>query len=176
MTEEQIFGAAKLLGTSVIDLKPLLPQLMDVYSVGVKRKIEFVRQSSQLASEGKAPVVGRGICGLKFVGDYLSKFDLPGKQGTTGEGGPLGPPKRSHGEIHVLPAESLNYKWRLRIDAKAAMDLPVNNQIQQGLPSPYLIFGWSLNRLSLENGEKLLTTNEIEQTVMCDKTKNPNWN
>lgn len=125
MTEEQIFGAAKLLGTCMIDLNPLMPQLVDVYSVGVKKKIEFVRQSSSLAGDGKAPVVGRGICGLKMVGDYLSKFDLPGDGSR--EGGPLGPPKRSHGEIHVLPADSLNFKWRLRIDAKAALDLPVSN-------------------------------------------------
>ena len=39
-----------------------------------------------------------------------------------------------------------------------------------------MVVGWSLNKLGLENGEHLLSSNETEQTMMADKTTNPNWN
>lgn len=81
------------------------------------------------------------------------------------------------GEIHMLPPETLNFKWRMRCNIKSAVELPNSNLMSgQSMPSPYVVVGWSLNRLTLENGEHLLTNNETEQTVMADKTNNPNWN
>ena len=124
MSEEQIFGAAKLLGEAVIELNPLLPQLMDVYSVGVKKKVEFMRASANMMGEGKAPVVGRAICGLKFVGDYLSKFDVA--DNIERKPGMIGQPKVLMGEVHLMPPESFTFKWRIRCNFFSGMDLPLS--------------------------------------------------
>ena len=132
--------------------------------------MEFLRESSERAKAGQGPaVVGRATCTLKLVGDYLTKFEGPAD-------GIPGGPKKATGEMHVLPPEDPNFKWRVRVDVRAAENIPLNDVVAQGLPSTFLEFGWSLSSLSAAAGSSLLASNETEQTVMVDKTVNPNWN
>jgi len=44
----------------------------------------------------------------------------------------------------LLPAEEPNFKWRVRVDLRAALDFPLNRTSSGGLPSPYCELGWSL--------------------------------
>jgi len=53
----------------------LLPELLDVYGLGIRRKLEFRRTRGNEAPDVNSPIVGRATCTLKLVGDYLSKFD-----------------------------------------------------------------------------------------------------
>ena len=106
---------------------------------------------------------------MKLVGDYLTKFDGPADDIPGG-------PKQATGMMHVLPPEDPNFKWRIRCDAHAGENMPLNDVVAQGLPSCYLQFGWSLSNISTVAGGPLLNTNEIEQTDMVDKNVNPNWN
>lgn len=50
----------------------MMPQLIDVYGVGVRRKIEFSRKKEGTDEEA---TVARGSIGIKLVGDYISKYD-----------------------------------------------------------------------------------------------------
>ena len=74
---------------------------------------------------------------LKIVGDYMSKFESVDGQNLTG-------PKKSVSEVHLLPAEEPNFKWRLRVDLRACLDFPLNRSAPGGLPSAYCELGWSL--------------------------------
>jgi hypothetical protein len=52
----------------------------------------------------------------------------------------------SPGEIiHPLPAIDpfSEFSWRIRVDFRAAIDVPMNKATTTGLPSPYMEFGWS---------------------------------
>lgn len=85
-------------------------------------------------------VVGRMSITLKMVGDYLTKFDSAADS--------LGGPKKATGEMHVLPAERSDFAWRIRADVRAGVNMPLNDVVQQGLPSCFLDFGWSMADLS----------------------------
>lgn len=115
-------------------------------------------------------MVGRASCTLKLVGDYVTKFDGPGDSIP-------GAPKKSMGDIHILPAERPDFKWRIRVNAHSGQNMPLNNVIKQGLPSCYLEFGWNINYLSSnpESGS-LLPSAETEKTAMVENNQNPNWN
>ena len=59
-----------------------------------------------------------------------------------------GAPKRATGELHVLPAELPNYAWRIRCDVRAGENMPLQDVVNQGLPSCFVEFGWSLSDVS----------------------------
>ena len=61
-----------------------------------------------------------------------------------------GGPKRATGELHILPAERPDWKWRVRCDVRAGENMPLQDVINQGLPSCYIEFGWSLSDLSTQ--------------------------
>lgn len=82
------------------------------------------------------PIVGRAFIDLKIVGDYLTKYDSIGD-------GQKGAPKKSLGDMHVLPNEIPNFNWRMRCDIVSAENMPLNDAAQQMLPSCYIEFGWS---------------------------------
>ena len=97
----------------------MLPELLDVYGYGIRRKLEFRRPRKDASGDKDAmPIVGRATTTLKLVGDYLTKFDNDGSNIP-------GAPKRATGELHVLPAELPDYNWRIRIDARAGVNLPL---------------------------------------------------
>ena len=136
-----MYGSSKLLGTATVEITPLLPELLDVYGLGIRRKLEFRRSRAGQAPDANSPIVGRATCTLKLVGDYLTKFDneidaVPGA------------PKRATGELHILPAELPDYNWRIRADCRAGENMPLQDVVNQGLPSCFLEFGWSLSDLS----------------------------
>jgi len=72
----------------------------------------------------------------------------------------------------LLPAEEPNFKWRVRVDLRCALDVPIPNQPSGGLPegtegtlpSVYAEVGWSL----YENAEP----DEFNRvlSVMCENT------
>ncbi len=67
----------------------------------------------------------------------MSKYESLDGQKLTG-------PKKATSQVHLLPAEDPNYKWRVRVDLRAALDFPLNRTSSGGLPSPYCELGWSL--------------------------------
>jgi len=55
-------GQARLLGDCVLELGPLMPSINDIYGVGVRQQMAFVRRREQ-----QEVVVGRFTCILKLV-------------------------------------------------------------------------------------------------------------
>ena len=81
--------------------------------------------------------VGRCTVKIKIVGDYMSKFENLDGTKLTG-------PKKATSGVHLLPPEEPNFKWRIRVDLRAAVDFPLNRNSSGGLPSAYAELGWSL--------------------------------
>jgi hypothetical protein len=168
LTEAEIYGQAKLLGTCELPITPMLGELLDVQGLGLRRKVEFKRMSSN-PNDKEPKTVGRASAKIKMMGDYITKFDGPAD-------GIMGGPKKATGEMHVLPIDDHSFKWRIRVDLRAGENMPLNDVVAQGLPSCFVEYGWSFSSLSANAGNALLASNETEQSVLVDKSINPNWN
>jgi len=59
-------GQARLLGDCVLEMGPIMPSLNDIYGVGVRQSLAFLRRR-----DDKEVVVGRFTCVLKLVVRYL---------------------------------------------------------------------------------------------------------
>jgi hypothetical protein len=55
-------GQARLLGDCVFELGPIMPSINDIYGVGVRQSLAFLRRR-----DDKEVVVGRFTCILKLV-------------------------------------------------------------------------------------------------------------
>ena len=151
-------GQARLLGDWVLELGPLIPSLTDIHGIGVRRALEFSR-----TKDGSEVTVGRFTVLLKLVGEYMTQY--PGLEGTNLTG-----PKKSFGEIHLLPPEDSNFKWRIRADIRAAIDFPLNRVTPGGLPSWYVEIGWSLyEQTEPDEYTKIMS-------VLVEKNRHPHWN
>ena len=60
----------------------------------------------------------------------MTKYDFFDGRNLTG-------PRKAISQVHLLPAEEPNFKWRVRVDLRSALDAPLNRTTQQGLPSCY---------------------------------------
>lgn len=143
----------------------MMPQLIDVYGVGVRRKIEFSRKKD---GSGEDATVARGSVGIKLVGDYISKYDsVTGPQ--------AGAPQKALGNQHALPPERPNFAWRVRCNVRHGENMPLNDVIQSGLPSFYIEFGWSDTDLNA-NPESPIFLNsgpDTIQSLMVERNVNP---
>ena len=51
-------------------------------------------------------------------------------------------PRKAQSQVHALPVEEPQFKWRIRADLRQAIDVPqISSDI---LPSMYVELGWSL--------------------------------
>ena len=143
----------------------MMPQLIDVYGVGVRRKIEFVRRKEGSDQDN---VVARGSVSIKLVGDYITKHDSHASRQGSG-------PQKALGNQHALPPERPNFAWRIRCNIRHGENMPLNDVIQTGQPSYYLEFGWSDTNLNA-NPESPIFINSGPETLtslMVDKNVNP---
>jgi hypothetical protein len=141
-----------------------MPQLNDIYGgVGLRQHLSFARRR-----DGQQDVVvGRFIATLKMVGDYMTKYEFFDGKNLTG-------PKKAQSQVHMMPPEEPNFKWRVRVDLRCALDVPIpppGGGLPEGtMPSTYAEIGWSL----YENAEP----DEFNKvlSVMCEDTQSPHWN
>ena len=77
-------------------------------------------------------------------------------------------PKKAQSQVHPLPPEEPNFKWRVRVDLRCALDAPLS--APEVMPSCYAEVGWSL----YENAEPD-EYNKV-MSVMCENTRHPHWN
>ena len=96
-------------------------------------------------------------------GDYMTKYGAF-------EGTNLTAPKKATSGVHMLPPEDPSFKWRVRVDLRAAIDAPLNRTPPGGLPSCYCEFGWSL----YENTEPDEYTRIM--SVLIESNRHPHWN
>lgn len=77
-------------------------------------------------------------------------------------------PKKAQSQVHLLPAEEPNFKWRVRVDLRCALDVPAGPD--GSMPSMYAEIGWSLYE-----GAEPDEFNRV-LSVMCENTQSPHWN
>ena len=92
----------------------MMTALNDVHGVGVRQHLAFGRRRDE-----KEVTVGRFTCSLKIVGDYMTKYDFF-------DGATLTGPKKAMSQVHLMPAEEPNFKWRIRTTLRCALDVPLN--------------------------------------------------
>ena len=98
-----------MLGETSLDLVHLVGQLTDVLGVGIRQNLAFFRSKDGHTSE---TVVGKFGVLLKIVADYMSSTQ-------TGFGGRnLTGPRKAKAQVHPLPVEEPDFKWRIRVDLK----------------------------------------------------------
>jgi hypothetical protein len=87
----------------------------------------------------------------------MTKFEFFDGKNLTG-------PKKAVSQVHLLPAEDPNFKWRVRADIRCALDVPSNPNAPDGQPSCYAEIGWSLyDSVEPDSEHRLLS-------VMCEST------
>lgn len=144
-------GQARLLGDSILELGPLAPALTDVRGAGTRQHLKFTREH-----EGQIVTVGRFLITLKLVPTQNEPIESQGLVDI----------------FHPLPVVNpfTEFLWRVRVDFRAAYDVPLNIMSTTGLPSPYMEFGWS-HYVQQKPGE-----NETEKSILIPNSKNPFWN
>lgn len=76
--------------------------------------------------------VGRFIVNLKLVGEQIIPINDE-------------KPLESDEIFQPLPASDpfMSFTWRLRVDIRACMDMPLHRDSQSGLPRGFVKLGWS---------------------------------
>lgn len=92
-----------------------MSSLTDMHGVGVRQALAFGRKKGN-----DVATVGRFFVMLKLVGDYMTKY------GNFGDGANMTGPKTATSGVHLIPPEDPNFKWRVRVDLRAALDVPPN--------------------------------------------------
>lgn len=145
-------GQARLLGDCVLELGPLAAALTDVRGAGIRQHLRFIR-----TQDGKQVTVGRFLVQLKLI-----------PQGEMPEVDP-----RSEDLLyHPLPVPDpgAEFVWRVRVDFRCALDVPMSTTASSSLPSPYLEFGWS------HYSEQRPADNDVVRSVVIQRNKHPVWN
>jgi len=144
-------GQARLLGECALELGPLAPALIDVKGAGTRQHLKFARYH-----EGKQVTVGRFLVTLRIVTE--ANFQEASSDVV---------------EIfHPLPAMDpfAQFNWRVRVDFRAAVDLPLNRVSESGLPSSTLEFGWS------QYLQQMPGDNETFKTKVFPNSRHPFYN
>jgi hypothetical protein len=85
------------------------------------------------------------------------------------DGTKLTGPKKATSGVHLLPPEEPNFKWRIRVDFRAAVDFPLN-RTSGGLPSAYIELGWSLyEQTEPDEYTKVMS-------ALVEQNRHPHWN
>lgn len=120
-------GQARLLGECTVELGPLTPSLTDISGTGVRQMLKFTRNQNE-----KSVTVGRFIVLLKLVGEQSIPIeDDKEKQWKSLNKSDI---------FHTLPQNDPNmeFNWRLRVDVRSGVDMPLNRSTKSGLPTCFV--------------------------------------
>lgn len=148
-------GQTRLLGECTLALGPLTSALTDISGMGVRQHLKFTRT---IGNEQKT--VGRFIVNLKLVGEQVI---------------PLADEKPIEQDeiFHQLPASDpfMNFNWRLRVDVRSGIDLPLNrNEVSGGLPTSFVELGWTMYENQPPDDYQMYLTKLVEGN------RHPIWN
>lgn len=156
-------GQARLLGECHLELGPLTAPLTDISGTGVRQHVKFTRQQfNGNSKEPKEVAVGKCVLNLKLVGEQLFPIDQQVDL----------KPLEFDDIFHPLPVSDpfMDFIWRLRVDIRSAVDLPLNRTTPTGLPSCYAEVGWVLYNDSVPD------ENSIFMTSIIESNRHPIWN
>ena len=110
--------------------------------------------------------VGRFNISLVLVPDSQSKYgqslieNLDNKK-----------PEISSSSIQYMPLENPNFEWRLRVDLRAGIDMPLNSLNPHKMPSIFAEVAWS-DSLYYESVDPYTR----QYSVIIDENRHPHWN
>ncbi len=70
-----------------------------------------------------------------------------------------------------MPIENPNYEWRIRVDMRCGIDMPLNSMNPYKMPSIYTEIAWS-EALYYET----LDPFSLQNTVIVAENRHPHWN
>jgi hypothetical protein len=70
-----------------------------------------------------------------------------------------------------MPIENPNYEWRVRVDVRAGIDMPLNSITPHKMPSIYTEVSWSPS-LYLDTIEE----HSRQYSVIIEESRHPHWN
>ncbi|CAK88568.1 unnamed protein product (macronuclear) [Paramecium tetraurelia] len=146
-------GQARLLGECILKLGDFTGPLTDISGTGVRQHLKFVRRND------KQVTVGRFIVNLKLVGEQIIPINDE-------------KPLESDEIFQPLPASDpfMSFTWRLRVDIRACMDMPLHRDSQSGLPRGFVKLGWS------QYDNQPPSEHHMHLTKIRDQNRHPIWN
>jgi len=136
----------------------MMSQLTDVQGVGVRQNLTFFRTQK---NQGQV-VVGKFCVILKVVNDYMAAEE------PMFDGANLTIPRKSPSQVHPLPVEQPYFKWRVRVDLRQIINLPMSGP--ETAPSTFVELGWSL----YDNSEPA-DSNKV-MSVLIENNQFPDFN
>lgn len=99
---------------------------------------------------------------LKIVADYMSSTQ------TGFDGRNMTGPRKAKAQVHPLPVEEPDFKWRVRADLKQALNIPQDRMDTE--PSTYVELGWKEHPSQVvEHGNKVFS-------VLIEGSQYPDFN
>jgi hypothetical protein len=146
-------GKVVQLGEAKLELGPLTPVLTDISGSGVRQMMRFQRMK-----QGKAQLVGKFLVQIKLVGEdqapeaeHYTKFDL-------------------EDIFHQLPSTDPSIDWRIKVDVRCGVDMPLNHNTKTGKPSCNVELGWTLY------DKQAPLDMEMQFSNLVETNRHPYWN
>lgn len=114
----------------------------------------------------KTESVGRFNISLQLISDLTSKYgDILLSQMDNKK------PILSTSSIQHMPIENPNFEWRVRVDIRAGIDMPLNSVTPHKMPSIFAEVAWSesLYYQSVDPYTK-------QYTIIYKESRHPHWN
>lgn len=80
-------------------------------------------------------------------------------------------PDISSSSIQYMPLENPNYEWRIRVDLRAGIDMPLNSLNPHKMPSIFSEVAWS-ESLYYDSVDPYTK----QYSVIIDENRHPHWN
>jgi len=77
----------------------------------------------------------------------------------------------STSSVQYMPVENPNYDWRIRVDVRCGVDMPLNSASPSRMPSIYAEVCWS-ESIFYESLDPLT----LQYTCIVKENRHPNWN
>lgn len=150
-------GQARLLGECVLELGPLTHLLTDISGTGSRQLLKFTRTQN-----GKQVTVGRFMVQLKLVGED----QLPANEDRHFI------QLHDNSIFHQLPQslQKHEFSWRIKVDIRSGVDMPLNRSTHSSLPTCFVELGWTL--YDNQPPEDL----DLQLTNLVDNNRHPIWN
>ena len=146
-------GQAKLLGENIVELAPLTGDLTNIANSPINQRVDLYRKMGD-----KNAVVGKLNIQLRLLNEIIVPEDIK--------------EKTNNDMTQLLPEMDFTKKfvWRLRIDVRSAVNLPLNQTTENKMPSAYVEVGWTM----YENTD----INQVEavRTPCIENNRFPIWN
>lgn len=80
-------------------------------------------------------------------------------------------PEFTSSTVQYMPLENPNFEWRVRVDLRAGIDMPLNSMSPHKMPSIYAELAWSESLYY-----KDVDSYTKQYSVIVSENRHPHWN